>query len=52
MKLYAKEEARHKKLSSAALDYLFHSGEFCVVDKRGTQKYFDLTERVVESKNF
>lgn len=42
----------HKKLSSAALDYLFNSGELCVVDKRGTQKYFDLTERVIESKNF
>lgn len=42
----------HKKLSSAALDYLFNSGELCVVDKRGTQKYFDLTERVLESKEF
>lgn len=42
----------HKKLSSAALDYLFNSGELCVVDKRGTQKYFDLTERVLESKDF
>lgn len=42
----------HKKLSSAALDYLFNSGELCVVDKRGTQKYFDLTERVFESKDF
>ncbi len=41
----------HKKLSSAALDYLFNSGELCVVDKRGTQKYFDLTERVLESKD-
>ncbi|MDE6566564.1 MAG: winged helix DNA-binding domain-containing protein [Lachnospiraceae bacterium] len=37
----------HKKLSSAALDYLFNSGELCVADKRGTQKYFDLTERVL-----
>lgn len=37
----------HKKLSSAALDYLFHSGELSVTDKRGTQKYFDLTERVI-----
>lgn len=37
----------HKKLSSAALDYLFNNGELCVVDKRGTQKYFDLTERVI-----
>lgn len=41
----------HKKLSSAALDYLFNSGELCVADKRGTQKYFDLTERVLESKD-
>lgn len=40
----------HRKLSSAALDYLFNSGELCVVDKRGTQKYFDLTERVLKSK--
>lgn len=40
----------HRKLSSAALDYLFNSGELCVVDKRGTQKYFDLTERVVKSE--
>lgn len=37
----------HKKVSSAALDYLYHKGELCVADKRGTQKYFDLTERVV-----
>lgn len=37
----------HKKLSSAALDYLFNSGELCVADKRGTQKYFDLTQRVL-----
>lgn len=42
----------HKKLSSAALDYLFNSGELCVVDKRGTQKYFDLTERVLDGKDF
>lgn len=42
----------HKKLSSAALDYLFNSGELCVADKKGTQKYFDLTERVMESEEF
>lgn len=42
----------HKKLSSAALDYLFNSGELCVADKKGTQKYFDLTERVLEGKDF
>lgn len=41
----------HKKLSSAALDYLFNSGELCVVDKCGTQKYFDLTERVIDSQD-
>ncbi|MDE7432992.1 MAG: winged helix DNA-binding domain-containing protein [Lachnospiraceae bacterium] len=41
-----------KKLSSAALDYLFNIGELCVADKCGTQKYFDLTERVLESKDF
>lgn len=39
----------HKKLSSAALDYLFNSGVLCVADKKGTQKYFDLTERVLEN---
>ncbi len=37
----------HKKLSSAALDYLYNKGELCVADKKGTQKYFDLTERVI-----
>lgn len=37
----------HRKLSSAALDYLYHKGELCVAQKRGTQKYFDLTERVI-----
>ncbi|MDE5778389.1 MAG: winged helix DNA-binding domain-containing protein [Lachnospiraceae bacterium] len=42
----------HKKLSSAALDYLFNKGELCVADKRGTQKYFDLTERVLDVKDF
>ncbi len=41
----------HKKLSSAALDYLFHTGALTVADKRGTQKYFDLTERVIDRKN-
>lgn len=41
----------HKKLSSAALDYLFNTGELSVADKRGTQKYFDLTNRVIGSEN-
>ncbi len=39
----------HRKLSSAALDYLYHTGVLTVADKRGTQKYFDLTERVLDS---
>lgn len=42
----------HKKLSSAALDYLFNSGELCVVDKKGTQKYFDLTKHVFKNTDF
>ena len=42
----------HKKLSSAALDYLYNTGVLIVADKRGTQKYFDLTERVIDSENF
>lgn len=41
----------HKKLSSAALDYLYNTGVLTVTDKRGTQKYFDLTERVIDSEN-
>ncbi len=40
----------HKKLSSAALDYLYNTGVLTVTDKRGTQKYFDLTERVIGSE--
>lgn len=37
----------HRKLSSAALDLLYNRGELCVAQKRGTQKYFDLTERII-----
>ena len=40
----------HKKLSSAALDYLFNTGVLTVADKKGTQKYFDLTERVLSAE--
>jgi len=36
----------HRKLSSVALDYLFNTGVLTVVDRHGTQKYFDLSERV------
>lgn len=37
----------HKKLSSAALDYLYSTGELCVKEKRGVHKYYDFTENVV-----
>lgn len=37
----------HKKLSSAALDYLYSIGELSVKEKRGVQKYYDFTENVV-----
>lgn len=37
----------HKKLSSAALDYLYSTGELCVAEKRGIQKYFDFTLNVL-----
>lgn len=42
----------HKKLSSAALDYLYTKGELCVAKKIGTQKQFDLTERVIPKDYF
>ena len=35
------------RISSAALDYLFHVGELCVSNKKGTIKTFDLAERVL-----
>jgi uncharacterized protein YcaQ len=38
----------HRKLSSAALDYLYNKGELCVANKKGTQKYFDFTEKVLK----
>lgn len=37
----------HKKLSSAALDYLYHKGELSVAYKNGVQKYFDFTENIL-----
>lgn len=40
----------HKKLSSAALDLLYTEGKLCVAKKNGTQKLFDLTERVLPKK--
>ena len=42
----------HKKLSSAALDYLYTKGELCVAKKIGTQKQFDLTERAIPKDYF
>ncbi|MNE32107.1 hypothetical protein D3C80_1257030 [compost metagenome] len=39
----------HKKLSSAALDYLYTVGELCVVNKNGTQKQYDFTDNVLPS---
>ncbi|MNW41201.1 hypothetical protein D3C74_183310 [compost metagenome] len=39
----------HKKLSSAALDYLYTIGELCVVNKNGTQKQYDFTDNVLPS---
>ena len=35
-----------KKLSSAALDYLYTKGELSIVNKSGTQKLYDFTENV------
>lgn len=37
----------HARISSAALDYLFHAGELCVANKKGTIKSFDFPERVL-----
>lgn len=42
----------HKKLSSAALDMLYTEGKICVAKKNGTQKLFDLTERVIPKEYY
>lgn len=36
----------HKKLSSAALDYLYHSGVLGISSKQKTHKVYDLSERL------
>ena len=36
----------HKKLSSAALDYLYHSGMLGISSKQKTHKVYDLSERL------
>lgn len=48
----ASRESRwgHKKLSSAALDYLYCIGELSVSEKKGVQKYYDFTEQVLREK--
>lgn len=40
----------HRKLSSAALDYLYTIGDLCVINKNGTQKVYDLTVHVLPSQ--
>lgn len=37
----------HGRVSSAALDYLFHTGEVLVSSKKGTVKSYDLTSRLL-----
>lgn len=41
----------HKKLSSAALDYLYNIGELCVANKIGTQKVYDFTTHVLSKED-
>lgn len=41
-----------KKLSSAALDYLYNAGVLCIKEKKGTQKYFELTEHVISNEKY
>ena len=36
-----------RKPSGAAIEYLFRAGRLCVADKKGTQRRFDLAERVL-----
>ncbi|MDD3243209.1 MAG: crosslink repair DNA glycosylase YcaQ family protein [Eubacteriales bacterium] len=37
----------HNRFSSVALDYLFHTGEAGIAEKRGTQKLYDLNSRLL-----
>ncbi len=36
-----------RRPSGAAIEYLFRAGRLCIADKAGTQRRFDLTERVL-----
>ncbi len=38
----------HKKLSSAALDYLYNSGQLGIYEKKKTQKIYDLVENLFD----
>lgn len=39
-----------RRPSGAAIEYLFRAGRLCVSDKAGTQRRFDLTERVLPAE--
>ncbi len=39
-----------RRPSGAAIEYLFTAGRLCVADKAGTQRRFDLTERVLPAE--
>ena len=39
-----------RKPSGAAMEYLFRAGRLCVADKAGTQRLFDLAERVLPAE--
>lgn len=39
-----------RKPSGAAMEYLFRSGRLCIADKTGTQRRFDLAERVLPAE--
>lgn len=42
----------HGKLSSVALDYLFHTGVLGISDKKNTQKVYELNERLLSTELF
>ncbi|MCK8060130.1 MULTISPECIES: DNA glycosylase AlkZ-like family protein [unclassified Fusibacter] len=42
----------HGKLSSAALDYMFHEGSLCVENKEHAIRCFDLSSRIVPAEHY
>ncbi len=40
----------HKKMSGAALDYMFNIGELCIYGKKNTRKIYDLTENILSGE--